>query len=148
VPGKHDTVKRFVRHGGKLYALWFKSVDEVTTRGLVSVAKLKAHVDDAVFSAAGLVGIGPDLGVGALAPNSKRAQYSAPLAPKSKDRLAAIEGGFLLGDAEGLRASNDGVTWEVSASYGPRRGVAAMVPSRGHAVVLSTAGELHAVRFA
>ena len=146
VPGDYDAIRRLVRLAGKLYGLWFKNVDEVSRQGLKQAAKFKTHVEEAAIGEAGIVGSGSDFGVGTLAAGAKRAKYSKLLKAQRPGMLISVAGGFLLGDHEGLWASQNGSKWEIVADFTTNNRVAAMCASKNHAVVLSSQGEVFAIR--
>ena len=144
VPGTYDSIRFFLPQAGRLFAVWYRQIDEVTPDGLSKVAKLKGHMDDAAVGPTGVIGAGRDFGIGVVNQGAKRGKYDEPF-PQKRGEVVALANGYLAGASTGLWASENGATWARVADFGDR-GTARLCGSTHHAVVLATTGEVFTIR--
>ena len=144
VPSSFEgSVLRLIRADGKIHALHYKHVTVVEQGGAKKLISMKDHIEHAIFTAAGVVGIGKDF-VGVLPAGGKRSKYAAPPAGYGRYHIAAVPGGFVLGGLNGLWFAPDGLAWTPVPSF--TGAVKAIVPSRAGMLVVSPRSEVHVVR--
>lgn len=138
---KHWAVARLLPHEGRLFALHYKQISEVTAAGLIKLSAAKAHQTHAAFPPGAILTVGEGL-VTLLTFGAKRAKYGT--SPVSKPQgFITFAGGVLMGGAEGLFHSKDGLEWERVAAFTDQ--VAALAASRSGPLVVSAKGEVLAL---
>ncbi|MEZ4394470.1 MAG: hypothetical protein R3A48_25640 [Polyangiales bacterium] len=136
---KHMVLTRILPRGERLIGLQYKQISELTPGGLVKLGAARGHLSEAVFTTDSTVTFGEG-SIGVLLDGAEKARHTP--SPVARPRLLATSRGVLLGGAEGLFHSVNGLKW-AQVSDKP---VMALVASKAGPLVVTTSAEVWSMR--